>query len=225
MRRLHLSPGRHLPEQAEPHDLYGFARTPRATGRAQVELCMVSTVDGVIALDGRSGPLGSPTDRGVLASLRSAASWVLVGAETARAEQYNAPRRPDLRVGVVTRSANLDLSAPLFTSGSGVLVMPIDGPNVTVETIRAGVGDVDLVDAIMQMGGDFIHVEGGAHLNAQLLAADLVDAINITFSPTLGGGHGTSLTTPYEAQPQFKKFALAHVYEDEGYLFVRYERN
>jgi 5-amino-6-(5-phosphoribosylamino)uracil reductase len=221
---VYVAPERNLPEVARPTDLYAFTRVPHASGDPQVEICMVTTPDGVVHIDGRSGPLGSDTDRAVLAALRSVASWVLVGAETARAEAYNKPKRDDLRVAVVSRTGNVDLKSPLFSSGAGLLLMPTNAPDVACETIRAGIDSVDFVDGIAQLGGSFIHVEGGPQINAQLLAADLVDAINITFSPTLGGGHGQSIAAPFLGGQQYNAFSLVHLYEDDGFVFARYER-
>lgn len=182
---------------------------------------MISTPDGVIDVDGRSRPLGGPADQARLAELRAAADVVLVGAGTVRAEKYGTPSRSDLRIAVVTRSCALDFSTPLFTSGSGLVVTTVDAPDVPVESVREGTGQVDLEAAIARLDAGLVHVEGGPQLNATLLDADLVDAINLTISPMLFGVNGPSwATAPHAA----RKFALAWTEGRDGFLFARWER-
>ncbi|MFM8626892.1 MAG: dihydrofolate reductase family protein [Actinomycetota bacterium] len=189
--------------------------------RARVELCMISTPDGVIDVGGRSGPLGGPADQARLAELRAAADVVLVGAGTVRAENYGAPSRSDLRIAVVTRSCALDFDTPLFTSGSGLVVTTVDAPDVPVESVREGTGQVDLESAIARLDAGLVHVEGGPQLNAALLDADLVDAINLTISPMLFGVNGPSWTMAPHAT---REFVLAWTQERDGMLFARWER-
>lgn len=182
---------------------------------------MITTPDGVIEVDGRSRPLGGPADQRHLVALRAAASVVMVGAGTVRAEPYGPPSRAGLRIGVVTRSCNLDLSSSLFTSGSGFVITTEDAPAVPVDSIRAGRGEVDLAGVIAQLPHGTVHVEGGPHLNAALLDADLVDAINITFSPWLAGSRGTTISSAPHAH---RRFSLAHHEMRENLVFARYER-
>ena len=52
-------------------------------------MCMISSVDGAIALEGTAGPLGGPTDRELFLHLHRSADAVLVGAATVRAESYH----------------------------------------------------------------------------------------------------------------------------------------
>jgi riboflavin biosynthesis pyrimidine reductase len=87
---------------------------------------MIASVDGAIALDGRSGGLSGAADRLMFWVLRSLADVVLVGAGTVRAEQYGQVRPSDmwqgLRAGrpatppiaVLTRRLDLDLDGRLF---------------------------------------------------------------------------------------------------------------
>lgn len=182
---------------------------------------MISTPDGVVDVDGRSGPLGGPADQARLAELREAADIVLVGAGTVRAEKYGPPSRRELRIAVVTRSCSLDFSAPLFTSGSGLVVTTLDAPEVPVESVRAGTGEVDLAEVIERLDAALVHVEGGPQLNAALLEADLVDAVNLTVSPMLFGTAGGSWTAAPHAS---REFTLVWTQEREGLLFARWER-
>ena len=181
---------------------------------------MVTSIDGATVVEGRSGGLSSPADSELLLSLRSLADVVLVGAGTVRAEGYGAPRKAGLRVGVVTSSgAGLDFESPLFASGAGFVVTTQDAPQLPVDTVRAGHSTLDIRLALQRLDGDVVHVEGGPTLNGALLAADVVDEVNLTFSPHLVGGTSARLTaTPVV---QLERFRLAHVLEDDDFLFCR----
>lgn len=205
------------------------AMTFPRTADISVELCMISTPDGTTDVAGRSGPLGGPTDRDVLLTLRAQADVVLVGAGTVRAEQYRAPSTSPLPIVVVTRSCDLDFDSPLFTSGWGMLATTIDAPNTPVRTFRAGEGDVDLSSIIQQLRSELnarvVHVEGGPDLNTSLLHADLVDAINLTIAPFVGSS-GTSIaaTMARNSAMSTRRFSMTQLCRDDDYLFVRYER-
>jgi riboflavin biosynthesis pyrimidine reductase len=217
-----------LPAPAGPTtaaEAYGVERPQPSTGRPWVGLCMVASIDGSTVLGGASAGLSSDGDRSVMLTLRSIADMIIVGAGTVRAEGYGPPRKPGQRIGVVTRSGSLDLRSPLFTSGAGFLIMAEDSPPVAVESVRAGRGEVDLAAALQHLPGDprFVQAEGGASLNGALAAADLLDEINITTSPLVVGGGGARATTH---APEFAhRYELAHVIEDDGYLFSRYTRS
>lgn len=55
---------------------------------------MVTSIDGAATIAGRSGGLGSPTDRLIFHTLRDLADVIVVGAETVRAEGYHLVRAP-----------------------------------------------------------------------------------------------------------------------------------
>lgn len=196
-------------------------RRRHANGLPWVSLCMITSIDGSTAADGTSGGLSSPTDASVLGALRQLADIVVVGAGTVRDEQYGAPKKAGLRIGVVTSNGrSLDLDSALFTSGAGFLITTDDAPTLPVDTLRAGTGRVDLVRALRRLGADFVHVEGGPRLNGALLAAGIVDEVNLTLSPHLVGGDGARLVVgaPEELVP----FDLVQLCEEGGYLFLRY---
>ena len=186
-----------------------------------VEVCMITTPDGVIDVNGRSGALGGPPDQARLRSLRAQATSVLVGAGTARTENYGPASKQGLQIAVVTTSCALDFSSPLFTSGCGIIATTVNGPAVPVHSIRAGTDIVDLAVIIEQLPPGMVQVEGGPRLNAALFEADLVDAINLTVSPRIGGVRGASIS---EAPHELRNFALASVTTDSDFVFVRYER-
>ena len=205
-------------------EAYGVTRTRHPSGRPWIGLCMVMSIDGSTVVNGNSQALSGPADRDVLVGLRQLADVIVVGASTVRQEGYGPPSKPGLTVGVVTRSGNLDLESDLFRSGSGFLILPenVAIANSAVRCVRAGQGNVDLPAAMKQLAGTFLQLEGGPRLNAAMFAADLVDEINITISPVIVGGVGPRLT---EGAPDLlRRYDIAHVIQDEDFLFVRYIR-
>lgn len=204
-------------------DAVGFATRERPPqGRPHVEICMITTADGATSLNDTSGPLGGPADQAMLRAWRQMCDIVLVGAGTVRAEGYGLPSREDLNIAVVTATCNIDPSIPLFASGRGFLATSVDAPESPVASVRAGTGSVDLAGIINQLGANVIHVEGGPRLNASLLDADLVDAINLTFSNRLAGKHHSDpvATSTHDAT----RFSLVDAARDGDFVFARYER-
>lgn len=182
---------------------------------------MISTPDGVIDVNGRSRPLGGPADQARLFALREAAAVVVVGAGTARTENYGPPSTPGLRIAVVTKSCALDFTSPLFSSGAGLVATTTSAPALTVDSVRAGETDVDMAGIIAQLPHGVVHVEGGPMLNAALFDADCVDAINLTMSPLIGGFRAPSLS---QAPHALRRFTCVSLSTDSGFVFARYEK-
>lgn len=229
LRRLYPEPAAPT-TPAEAYTAPRWAQRGADGPRPWVSLCMIASLDGAVAVDGKSGALGNATDRAVLLSLREVADVVLVGAGTARGEGYGPPGKPGLRVGVVTNSGAVDLSTPLFTSGAGFLVAP-DAAEIdldAVDVLRAGDERVDLALALTRLesvipGVGVVQAEGGPTLNAALLAADVVDELNLTISPRMVGG--TSPRVVHGAADVDARFALAHLLaDDEQFTFGRWVR-
>lgn len=221
MRRLLPDPTELDPSQLA--DTYADARRVRHGGRPWVVVNMIASADGTTTVDGLSGGLGGRGDRAVFSVLRALADVVLVGASTVRAEHYGPPRRAGQKVAVVSRSGALDWTAELFTSGAGIAVLPEDGPEVPAPTIRGGRGDVDLAAVLRQLDGDVVLAEGGPTLNGQLAAAGLIDELCVTVAPRLLGGDAKRIVVgPPAAEPT--SLQLAHVLEEDGFLFCRYVR-
>lgn len=223
VRRLLPSPS----DQVDLAEAYGVTRRRNTDGRPWLGVCMVASLDGSTVVAGRSAALSSETDGQVVRALRAAADVVLVGAGTVRDEGYGPPRTTGQRIAVVTRSGRVDPTSALFTSGAGLLVTTEDAdlpPGVdAIECIRAGRGSVDLRAALHQLDATFVHAEGGPTLNGALVAADLIDELNLTLSPQLVGGTGPRLTdgAPDVAQAM----TLAHLLEEDGFLFSRWVRS
>nr|WP_067704090.1 pyrimidine reductase family protein [Nocardia jejuensis] len=117
-----------------PDELVGLYAYPAGPAAPYIRVNFVTSIDGAVSVDGRSGGLGTPADKRVFGLLRSLADVIVVGAGTARAENYGAAHTdstlrtrlwhhgfggdPDgaaPRVAVVTSSAALDPTSRLFT--------------------------------------------------------------------------------------------------------------
>jgi riboflavin biosynthesis pyrimidine reductase len=188
---------------------------PASTSRPHVILNMVSTADGHATLDGRSGPLSGPADRALFHALRLAVDAVMAGAATVRLERYgrivpDASRR-QMRVAqgrseeplacIVSGRLALEGDIPLLADPAAHVViltpssasLPAGAANAELDYIRAARdGRLDLAAALVELRARFdVHTllcEGGPHLNAQLLAAGLVDELFLSLSPLLAGG-------------------------------------
>src|SRR2546423_9822015 len=79
LRRLLPEPGEVTAEEATSGMRLGDLAPPE---RPYLVLNMVSTLDGRIAIDGRSGPIGGEADRELFFGLRTQADAVMVGAGT-----------------------------------------------------------------------------------------------------------------------------------------------
>ncbi|WP_435198417.1 dihydrofolate reductase family protein [Janibacter sp. GS2] len=162
-----------------------------ASDHRLVRLNFVTTLDGAAnGPDGRSGTINSPADHRGFAAMRRAADVLLIGAGTARAEGYGPARTPMV---VVSTRAELPESAR--------------GPGVVLATTRAsgaveggatwicGQERVDLATVVARARetfGPHVLCEGGPTLASELVAADLVDELALSWTPQLiGGGRGT----------------------------------
>jgi riboflavin biosynthesis pyrimidine reductase len=225
MRRL-------LPEPADDITVADAYASPlgRRPDRPWVGLCMVASIDGSTVVGGNSAELSSPTDTAVLWQLRAIADVIVVGAGTVRDEGYGPPRKPGQRIGVITRSGDVDLSNALFTSGAGFLITTEDSTFDTAEidVVRAGTGTVDFATTVGRLGHliadcGVVQAEGGAILNGALLDADVIDEINVTTSPAAVGGSGPRLAAG--AGDHQHRFDLAQLaIDDLSFVYARWLR-
>lgn len=217
MRRL-------LPHPADDVSVAEACDVPRHRhpDRPWVSLCMVSSLDGSTAVNENSRALSSPVDQQVLLTLRSLADVVLVGARTVRADGYGPPAPDGPLFVVVSRRADFSFEERFWQSDRVRLLLPEDGPQVPVPTMRSGRGTPDLAHAVASLDAVSVLAEGGSTVNGLLTAADLVDEVNVTWSPRLAGGEGARLTRG--APEAVRRMRLSHLYEDDGFLFARYLR-
>lgn len=160
-------------------------------GRPSVRLNFVSTVDGsVVGADGRSGSINNDVDGLVFQMLRAWADVIVVGAGTARAEEYDAPltdrRWTTLREGRPEHPA----MAVLSTRGELPDRMDTMGRDDVVALRTAGGSDAvrSAFEHLRAQGHERILFEGGPTLTSLALAAGVVDEVCLTTAPLLVGG-------------------------------------
>jgi riboflavin biosynthesis pyrimidine reductase len=214
---------------------------------------MVSSADGAATLEGLTRALSSDTDRRLFALLRTLSDAILVGAATVREEKYK-PARPrelwgHLRDGrpptppiaVITRRLDFDADSPLIAAAPPhartIVITVAQSPADRraelarhADVIVAGDETVDLravVDALAERGHRRLLAEGGPHLLAQLLETGLLDELCLTIGPLMAGpGAPRIVTGPPGTGPVATPLplTLAHVLEEDGFLFCRYTR-
>jgi riboflavin biosynthesis pyrimidine reductase len=220
-----------FPELIDPVDPAAVYRDwPAAAGRLPVRLNMIASVDGATTMAGVAGGLGSPADRALFALFRQLADVVLVAAGTVRAEGY---RPSSVPIAVVSRSCRFDWEAPFFTAPKArpIVVTVADAPAERVaraaelaEVVVAGDHDVDLevaLTALQSMGHRTVLSEGGPTMNAQLVAAGLLDELCLTVSPRMIGGDAKRILAGPVLTPA-TELRLHTICEEDGFLFLRY---
>ncbi len=176
------------------------------TGLPFVTLKMASTLDGRIAQrDGRSRWITSELARRAAHRLRSVSDAVLVGANTALADDpllmptlVRRPPRIPIRV-VVDEAARLPLDSRLVRTAREVptvLACTDNAPEERLASLReqgvevlilpeheGGVSLPDLMRSLGQRPCQNVLVEGGATLAASLVRAGLVDRLLVFYAP------------------------------------------
>jgi riboflavin-specific deaminase-like protein len=243
LRRLLPEPGEVTAEEACTGLRLGELAPP---DRPYLVLNMVSTLDGRIAIDGRSGAIGDEADRELFFGLRTQADAVMVGAGTIRTERYGRiVRKPERRALRVAEGLEPD---PLAVVVSARLRLPEDLPllqdeHSTVAVLTAsdeelpetpaevhylrGPGGVDLElrPLLERLRSEFgvrsILCEGGPSLNESLIGEGLVDELFLSLAPKLAGGPPLTLLT---GDPLSEPVVLELVWllEHDGHLFARY---
>lgn len=185
------------PDSDDLDELYAVPRTP------WLRVNMISTVDGAATGDsGKSGSINNAVDKRVFHLLRAQSDVIVVGAGTARVENYGPADRPIVvvsRQGVVPDGLR---DAPPGT----VFVEPLGDP-------------VAFKASLVERGWTNILCEGGPSLLRDLLAAGVVDELCATTVPRLIGGehlritHGAPIDVPLD---------LHVLLEAEGTLLVRW---
>jgi riboflavin biosynthesis pyrimidine reductase len=250
MKRMHA-----LALDAGPHldtDALTAAYAPDPSIPA-LRLNFVSSIDGAATVHGKSAPLGTPADKQVFGLLRRLCDGLMVGAGTIRDEKYRAIRsgdeqrhwrvehglQPYPRLVIVSSRLDLNPSAAVFTDAPvRPIVMthrssPAAGREALAEVadvIVHGVDEVDLPGAIGELREayalDQLLCEGGPHLFASLYAADLVDELCLTVSPTLAGPGADRIIVggPGSGEPATIAMRLRHAIAADSALLLRYVR-
>jgi 5-amino-6-(5-phosphoribosylamino)uracil reductase len=244
LRRLHPDPAELTAEEATS----GLRLGERAPDdRPYLALNMVATLDGRVAIDGRSGPIGNRADRELFHGLRTQADAVMAGAGTVRTERYGRivksdelrERRvrdglePDPITCIVSARLNLPPDLPLLQDpDSHVVVLTgsdADPPDVPArcECLRGELEPSGLVLAPLmrtlrhEYGVRSVVCEGGPALNDGLFREGLVDELWLALAPKVAAGEALTVVTGPALRPT-PEFALVSVLESESHLFTRY---
>jgi len=213
---------------------------------------MIASVDGAATMSGKSGGLGGAGDRRLFALQRELADVIVVGAGTARAENYGGARmsiaqrrRRQARgqsevppIALVTRSGVLERDLAVLT-GSEVrpLVLTctaaaadarsrVGSAAEVIDCSAADPGRVDLAILLDRLAGRGllrVLTEGGPSLLGAFIAAGLLDEMCLTSAPMLVGGSAVRIAAgDTDALTRMRR---AHVLtDDDGYLYSRYVR-
>ncbi|HLM29789.1 MAG TPA: dihydrofolate reductase family protein [Acidimicrobiales bacterium] len=124
--------------------------------------------------------------------------------------------KPDARPILVTTAEALAADTPLHRRLRSL-----------ADLVVAGEGRVDWHAALStlrsQMGTEVLLVEGGPTINAQLVAADLVDELCLTLSPRLVAGDAPRIIgAGHPSSP--RPLSVDRVIVDDDFVFLRYLR-
>ena len=180
----------------------------RAPKAPWVRANMITSQDGhFVGANNTSRDLTGPADFKLLLLLRALSDVVLVGAKTARLENYRQPKpRPEFeflaqpapRLAVVSESLEFDLDSNMFTGGQEPpIIINVGETHPSAELAkRAQVipiaksenFGIAIIATLSQIGLTKVTCEGGPKLLAEMLAADVVDEYDLTISPIQVGG-------------------------------------
>lgn len=189
----------------------------------RIRAVMVTSIDGTTTIDGRSGGLGTPTDRLVYDAMRARADLVVVGSGTALAEGYGpagvSPVWADRRTGpapvvvVLTRSLPDRLIELCAGTGDRVRIATATGVDagrlaaarergVTVHVLDPGPLGASIRSLAAGLDADELALEGGPRLLGTLLAEGAVDELILSLSPVIvvGGDDSRLASGPHAAR-------------------------
>jgi riboflavin biosynthesis pyrimidine reductase len=223
-------------------------RYPRAD-RPSLRVNFISSLDGAVTVDGRSGGLGGPADHQVFATLRMVCDAVLVAAGTVRTEKYDGMRLdepsrawrrsqglPEVPLMVIV-SGRLDLDPaqlvfadaplrPIVYTHAGAPADRRAALAPVADIVTVGEDAVDLRAAVADLhgrGATQLLCEGGPALFGGLIEADLIDELCLTLSPVLVAGDAGRIAAGAPVPP--RRMHLIHSLTGDDMLLLRYSRS
>jgi 5-amino-6-(5-phosphoribosylamino)uracil reductase len=236
-------------DDARLRQLYAYPQDP---DRCVVLANFIASLDGGSTVSGTSGGLGGPGDRRLFALLRELADVIVVGAGTAKAENYAGAKMTAFQrqrrqqcgqgevppIAVVTRTADLAHDLPVLVNAevpTMVLTCADAAPGARRRLATAAEvidcsgddpGRVDLAIAMSRLadrGLLRVLTEGGPTLLGTFVAQGMLDELCLTCAPMLVGGNAVRLTGGVDLA--LTRMRPMHVLTDvEGYLYLRYVR-
>ena len=225
----------------------GFELPPAPADRPLVAINMVTSIDGRAQLDGTAEGLGSRADRSLMriyraafdavgsgaGTLRASGVWLRVGDDLATRRMREG--RPPNPVGVVIAGAAPVPTDARWFAGDEPRILIVGAGNPLIEAPektellrspdgRPGPGWV--LARLAERGIRSVLLEGGPHLNAAFLAADLIDEVYWTIGAHLLGTDALPMIAPVEGGSPFahspRRGALVGVLRHRDELFLRY---
>ena len=234
----------YLPEAAVLESSESIEAAYYVDSRPHLRVNFVISLDGAVEIGGKSRPLGGPADRAVFMSQRAVADVILVGAGTARAENYGPVRLdPEVQerrvargqtarppIALVSASGELDPGSRIFESDQEVILFTTQAGAerhrelaTVADVFIAGLDVVDpraVVAELHHRGRSRILCEGGPALTGALLAAGVVDELCFTVSPLLAGYGHRQINQGWGGEPL--SLRLLSLMEGGGMLLTRY---
>ncbi len=174
---------------------------------------------GISGSDGRSATVNSAADHVVFELVRALSDVVVIGAGTARGEGYGplsvarrwrearADRELGAELPLVVVSNRGDVPPTLRGAAAGRVLLATHEDADSLERARAELGGDGvllcgasrvepqlLLDRLAERGWSHVLTEGGPHLLATFLEAEVVDELNLSFTPRVVGGSGPRMT-------------------------------
>ncbi|ANH38219.1 Riboflavin biosynthesis protein RibD [Nocardioides dokdonensis FR1436] len=189
---------------------------------------MVSTVDGsATGVSGDSGSINNDADGRVFHTLRALADVIIVGAGTAKVEQYGPA---DVPIVLVSRKAQVPES--LRGAPAGSVYMATCSRSDGIDSAREILGE----EHVLTLGSHRVDLpllkrelaergwvnqlcEGGPHLLRDLVFQGCVDELTATTVPQIVGGANGRIT---EGAPVDTALELTLLLEDAGTLLGRW---
>ena len=191
-------------------------------GRPRLRAVMIASIDGTATIDGRSGGLGTPTDKLVYDAMRARADVIVVGSGTVLTEDYGPARvsqpwvdrrqDPPPVVVALTRTLSDRLVEHCAAVGDGMQIATsceVDAERlaaarargVTVHVLAPGPLGAAIRSLATAFGAREVCLEGGPRLLGELLAEGAVDELVLSVAPEIVLGVGSRLTAgPHSAR-------------------------
>lgn len=226
-----------VPEPKKPATQADYAQLqfpPAPSERPYIFINMVSTIDGKTVSGDRHeavSDLGSDTDHKLMRQIEKASNAVLLGAGSLRANTGLWYPNELLRF-VATNSGNLPIHSRFFSDAPGraFAIGPLSARVEGVQLVCFGEKELDWTKALrwmrLELGVDRLLVEGGSELNAQLIAAGLVDELFLTVAPWVKLGAGLPTYAGGEPLPkgELQAYEIVDLQREGNEVFIRYRR-
>jgi riboflavin biosynthesis pyrimidine reductase len=239
------------PDEVELLGLYNDRLPVHPPRGVHVRANMIATLDGAgTGSDHVTGSINGAADWRVFRVLRALADDVLNGAGTARDERYGALEVPHGLEAVRERIGRAERIELAIVSASGAVppeLLDAERPPIVVTTaaspaldsLRDRIGpervvvasgatpdQVDLGVALRTLGArglEHVLAEGGPRLLAQLVEADLVDELCLTWSPRLVGGPAPRILNDESWLEPAREARPVHLLHADGVLLGRWQ--